>query len=301
MPRTPGAEPDSPRSLLERLRSAPVRVRCFGAREVWHGDRLLEIADPQLLLLLAVHPVTGIQSEKLVDMLWDKLPADVARALRKERFDLRSELRRQVPELSSADPVPGNQIHGQKVVWLDTALVASDVHEFTELLRLARTLEPAAAIVAYEATLALYHGDLLDSSDVPNYRWMYDVEPQVGLTLRSDFRRRHNEARLRLAELLAVGPESGLGRAEELYSGLCAEDLDDERLWIALFRIHERTGSSLGLEGAVRRYRGAQIELGTTEVADIDRVPLPPNLDRLVQQIRQRIGSGAVQPQTAGH
>ena len=225
--RTPGAEPDSPRSLLERLRSAPVRVRCFGAREVWHRDRLLEIADPQLLRLLGVHPVTGIRSEKLVDMLWDKLPADVARALRKERFDLRGELRRQVPEL----------------------------------LRLARTLEPAAAIVAYGAALALYHGDLLDSSDVPNYRWMYDVEPQVGLTLRSDFRRRNNEARLRLAKLLAMGPESGLGRAEELYSGLCAEDLEDERLWIALFRIHERTGSSLGLEGAVRRYRGARSSL----------------------------------------
>jgi hypothetical protein len=63
----------------------------------------------------------------------------------------------------------------------------------------------------------------------------------------------------------------------------------------ALFRIYERTGSSLSLEGAVRRLRNAQVELGTTDVTDIDRVPLPPNLERLVQQIRQRIG-GTVEP-----
>jgi hypothetical protein len=29
-----------------------------------------------------------------------------------------------------------------------------------------------------------------------SYRWMYDADPQVALTLRSDFRRRHKEARL---------------------------------------------------------------------------------------------------------
>ena len=66
-------------------------------------------------------------------------------------------------------------------------------------------------------------------------------------------------------------------------------------LWVALFRIYERTGRSLSLEGAVRRLRNAQVELGTTDVTDIDRVPLPPNLERLVQQIRRRIG-GTVEP-----
>jgi len=62
-----------------------------------------------------------------------------------------------------------------------------------------------------------------------------------------------------------------------------------------LFRIYERTGSSLSLEGAVRRLRNAQVELGTTDATDIDRVPLPPNLERLIQQIRRRIGT-AVEP-----
>jgi DNA-binding SARP family transcriptional activator len=278
------------------LRSAPIRVRCFGARSVWYGDRLVELADPQLLLLLAVHPVTGIQTEALVDMLWDKPPMAVAAALRKERFKLRAEVRHLAPELASVDPVPGNQIHGEKVVWLDASIVASDVHEFTELLRLAEKLEPARAIEHYEAALALYGGDLLDSSDMPNYRWMYNEDPQVALTLRSDFRRRHKEARLRLAELLAAGPEAGLGRAEELYSSLCAEDLDDEHLWIALFRIHERTGSVLSLDATVRRLRGALIELGATEGTDVDHAPLPPNLERIVREIRQRIGGGVPPP-----
>ncbi|MDQ6670906.1 MAG: hypothetical protein M3069_09185 [Chloroflexota bacterium] len=295
----PPVTPTWASSLLRDLRSAPIRVRCFGASEVWHGDRLLKIGDPELLWLLAVHPVTGIKGETVADMLWDVPPEDVAGALRKERSKLRLALRRLVPELP-ADPLPGNAFHGEKVVSLDTSVVSSDVHEFTELLNRAKELKPTEAIEAYEAALALYAGDLLDSFDMLNYRWMYSEDPQIGLMLRSDFRSRHKDARLKLAGLLADGPESGLARAEELYSGLCGEDPENERLWTALFHIHERTGSSLGLESAVQRFRGALVELGTTDVTDIDRVPLPPNLDRLVQQIRRRIGSDAVEPAAGG-
>jgi DNA-binding SARP family transcriptional activator len=285
--------------LVDRLRAAPIRVRCFGAGEAWHGDRLLEIADPELLLLLAVHPVAGIRSEALADMLWgDKVPDDIRAALRKERFNLRGELRRLVPDLA-ADPLPGNQTHGENVVCLDTSLVSSDVQEFTELLNYAEKekLEPAAAIEVYEAALGLYRGDLLDSTNVFSYRWMYNEDPQIALMLRSDLRRRHKETRLRLAELLAQGPEASLARAEELYSDLCAEDPENERLWTALFRIHERTGSVLGLKGAVNRLRGALAELGADGVSDINSVPLPPNLDRIVEAIRSRIENGA-QPTT---
>jgi hypothetical protein len=35
---------------------------------------------------------------------------------------------------------------------------------------------------------------------------------------------------MKLAALLAQGPESGLARAEQLYSGLCGEDFDNENL-----------------------------------------------------------------------
>ena len=201
-------------------------------------------------------------------------------------------LRRLVPDLP-ADPLPGDACNGEKVVLLDTSVVSSDVHEFIEVLDLAHGLKPPDAIEAWP--WALYRGDLLDASDMRKYRWMYDADPQIALGWRGELCAMHKEARLKLAGLLVEGPESGLARAEELYSALCGEDLDNEHLWTALFRIHERTGSSLGLESAVRRFRDAQVELGTTNVTDIDRVPLPPNLERLVQQIRRRIG-GTVEP-----
>ena len=93
-------------ALLQRLRAAPVRVRCFGARSVWHGDRQLEIADTELLLLLAAHPISGIKNESVSDMLWEEEPSDPSAALRKRRYRLRDELRRAVAELSG-DPFPG--------------------------------------------------------------------------------------------------------------------------------------------------------------------------------------------------
>jgi hypothetical protein len=84
-------------------------------------------------------------------MLWENPPNDVARPLRKERYNnLRAELRRLVPELT-ADPLPASQIHGEKVVSLDVSVIASDVHEFTELLRCADRLVGVAAIDALEA------------------------------------------------------------------------------------------------------------------------------------------------------
>jgi len=277
--------------LLRQLRAAPVRVRCFGAREVWSGDRLLHIGDPELLLLLGIHPITGIQSETVVDALFNEEPTDARRALRQRCFRLRRALRRQVPDLKG-DPLPADASHGERVVSLDSTLVSSDVHEFLELLECARRLPREAAIQAYGAALDLYKGDLLDSSDMASYRWMYDEGPQVSLTLCSDYRRLEREGRLHLAGLLAEGEKAELARAAELYTNLCAEDPEDERLWTALFRVHERAGSSLGLESAVRRLRAALAEL-IPEDQDIETVPLPPNLEQLVQQIRGRIGSGA--------
>jgi len=118
-------------SLLRSLQSAPIRVRCFGACEAWYGGRLLKIARPELLLLLAVHPISGIQSELLADMLWNEPKEDPDTALRKPRFKLRRQLHRLVPEVT-ADPVPGSATKGEKVVALDKAVVSSDAHEFTE-------------------------------------------------------------------------------------------------------------------------------------------------------------------------
>ena len=221
-------------------------------------------------------------------MLWEEEPiVDPSRALRKRRQRLRDELRRLAPEVNG-EPLPQDMKHGQRIVTLNPDVVASDVQEFLELLNSARTLEPADAIRAYEAALALYRGDLLDAADMPHFRWMFDGA-QIALTLRSDYQLRQRETRLLLADLLAAGDEDALARSAELYLSLCAETPEDERLWTALFRVHERAGSLLGLQGAERRLRAALAELAPGDV-DVDAVPLPPKLDRLLQEIRLRIG-----------
>jgi hypothetical protein len=274
--------------LLQRLRSAPIRVKCFGGSSVWHGDRKLEISDLELLVLLAVHPVAGIRAVSLADMLWgDRIPSDYVRALRKRRHRLREELTTAVGELAG-DPLPGEQGHGEKVVTVDPTVLASDVHEFVELLKIARTLADQQAIRAYEAALALYAGDLLEGSGVPDYRWLYDGA-DIANTLRADYQRMQQEARLHLAALLAAGREEGLIRAAELYTGLCGENPEDERLWVSLFRVHERAGSLLGLQSAERRLRQWLVELATFDDVDVETVTLPPKLDRLLQEIRAHL------------
>jgi hypothetical protein len=124
------------------------------------------------------------------------------------------------------------------------------------------------------------------------YAWLYDDEG-IALTLRSDYRRLHHDARLHLADLLVAGPTTGLARAADLYIQLCAEDPEDERLWIALFRVHERAGNVLGLDSSVRRLRAALCELSSGNV-DPEKVPIPPNLERVLAEIRRRMGGANV-------
>jgi hypothetical protein len=88
-----------------------------------------------------------------------------------------------------------------------------------------------------------------------------------------------------VSELRAAGTsEADLLRAQELYAGLTAERLDDERLWAALFRVCGRLGDQLSLDLSERRLRTALVELGVGE--DADTVPLPPSLDRVLQEMR---------------
>jgi hypothetical protein len=286
--------------LIQQLRAAPIRVQCFGARDVRYRDRLLwpngeAEADKswELFILLAVHRITGVQSESLVDMIWgDGTPRDTARALRQRRWRAREELRRLAPDLVG-EPMPTDASRNTSQVYsLNPAVVRSDVHLFLELIQRAKSLGSADAIQAYEEALALYRGDLLESSDVPNYPWLYDGE-SIALTLRSDYRRQHHDARLHLADLLAAGPADGLPRAAELYIELCGEEPEDERLWIALFRVHERAGDVLGLDSSVRQLRSALCELATGET-DPDSVSIPPNLERSILQTRASISGKQV-------
>src|SRR5579872_5177686 len=89
----------------------------------------------------------------------------------------------------------------------------------------------------------------------------------------------------------SAGDDSGLFHAAELYTVLCGEESEDERLWIGLFRVYERAGDLLGLGRAERQLRQSLAELAPTNVSvNPDTVTLPPKLDRLLQQIRVRLG-----------
>jgi hypothetical protein len=103
-----------PRSdLLRQLDQAPLRLRCFGTRGVWLGERRIwpspeavEDTGWELVVVLGIHPVAGVQTETLADVIWDEdTPDDPGTVLRKRRGRLRNELKRLVPELEP-DPLP---------------------------------------------------------------------------------------------------------------------------------------------------------------------------------------------------
>jgi hypothetical protein len=101
----------------------------------------------------------------------------------------------------------------------------------------------------------------------------------------------HQQARRRLADLLAAGrTDQELARAEELYISLVATDALDHRLWEALARLHGARKDLLGLEATFRRLRRALVELG--EGDDPDRVPIPPTLKRVFDEVRASLLAG---------
>jgi nucleoid-associated protein YgaU len=289
------AKPESvrPRSdLLRQLDTAPLRLRCFGTRGVWRGERQLwpgseavEDTGWELVVLLGVHPVAGIQAETLADMIWDEeTPPDPGSVLRKRRRRLRLELKRLVAELD-LDPLPTDP--KGRVYRLDPGVIASDVHKFVELASWAKSLPRSDAIAAYEEALALYRGDLLDSVAVPTYAWLYDGA-SLATTLRPDYRRLHEDVRLRLADLYATGrSEEELGRAVDLYTELTAERPDDDRRWTALLRAQGCRGDAMGLEVSLRRLRTALVELGQGDRAESVRLPL--NVQRVLDEVRAQM------------
>ena len=141
---------------------------------------------------------------------------------------------------------------------------------------------PDDAVGAYEEALDLYRGDLLERPDVPDYRWLDDGPRLVDLRIR--YANMHRQARRHLADLLAKGTGDRLDRAEKLYIGLAEDDPLDHRLWEALARVHGRRNDLLGLEATVRRLRSALAELGEGE--ELDRVPVPPALERVFAEVR---------------
>ena len=238
----------------------------------------------ELLVFLGVQDPSGVRAEVLGDSFWEE-DDDEARPdrLKKRRYRLRLALKRLVPTLEGDALARMDKQH--PVYRLNTAVIESDVHRFLKLLEEARWLPPENAVGAYEEALELYRGHLLDRPDVPPYRWL-DDGPRL-VDLRVKYARLQQQARRRLADLLANGSDQQLGRAQELYIGLAEEDPLDHRLWEALARLHGRRNDLLGLEATARRLRSALVELGEGE--DPERVPMPPALERVFAEVRMSL------------
>ena len=271
-----------------------LRARFLGARELLYDGKLVwplpgdpDEAAMELLVFLGVQDPSGVRAEVIGDSFWEE-DDDEARAdrLKKRRYRLRLALKRLVPTLEG-DPLA--RMDKQHPVYrLNPTVIETDVHRFLKLVEEARSVPPDEAVAPYEEALELYRGDLLDRADVPPYRWL-DEGPRL-LDLRVKYARLQQQARRRLADLLASGTDRQLARAEELYIGLAEDDPLDHRLWEALARLHGRRSDLLGLEATARRLRSALVELGEGE--DPERVPMPPALERVFVEVRASLVNG---------
>ena len=200
-----------------------------------------------------------------------------------------------VPDLG--DPIPKGSPTIPAV--LDPSVVASDVHRFLELLRLARSAPREQAMAAWEAAVDLYKGDLLERADVPLWFWLYDG-PTVAGGLRTEYRQLCLGARRNLADLYAAeNGDAELRRARELYIGLTGELAEDarldEQLWVALFRTDGRRGERLGLDASVRRLRNVLAELAEDGDGP-DAIAIPPGLGRVIDEVRVQLSTNGRGP-----
>jgi len=281
-PGQPGSEVRSP--SVPAVPRPRFRARFLGTREFTFDGVLIPYESPmELLVFLGVQDPSGARPSVVSDSLWDEDEDEEMRSdrVRKLRYRMGRALKRLIPELDGDPVAPLDKQH--PVYRLNLAVIETDVHRFLKLLREAESLGPEDAAAAYEEALELYRGDMLDRPDVPSYRWI-DDGPRL-VDLRVKYARMQQQARRRLADLLTkAGTGDGLARAEELYIGLAGDDPLDHRLWEALARLHGRRNDLLGLEATVRRLRSALAELGEGE--DVDRVPVPPTLERVFAEVR---------------
>src|SRR5712692_9763139 len=91
---------------------------------------------------------------------------------------------RAVPGLPEGAPLEADT---GRIYRLDTDLVASDAHQFTKLLRIARS-ERTSALGILEQAYGVYEADLFDSPTAPPFTWPIDPGDD-GTSLRQRYRK----------------------------------------------------------------------------------------------------------------
>jgi DNA-binding SARP family transcriptional activator len=255
--------PETPVTEAQLATPGPrLQVFCFGGprvlyngRQVWPGHPAGDIKPWEFLLYLACQPSEGVARDEAVAALWpDDDVDDPGHRIRQLRYRLRALLGEK--KGSSRD----DGMSGSARLRLDPGVIYSDAQEFLDLVRSKRTTpSPSDVMIArLERVRALYSGDLLDGPDVRRYAWAEDRD-ESGVTLREHFRRLYQSATLSLAELYAA--DDHLAAAIDTYHDLAELDPGDERVWLALFRIHARRGDRPALLREERRMRAALHQL----------------------------------------
>ena len=131
----------------------------------------------------------------------------------------------------------------------------------------------------------------LDGPEARRYAWVDDRDGS-GVTLREHFRRLFQNASIRLAELYAEAEL--LDCAIALYRDMTELDPADERLWLALFRLHARCGNRSALIDEEERLRqtlralAEDLEVLDTPGADEPSEDLMDEYRRLLAGLRER-------------
>jgi DNA-binding SARP family transcriptional activator len=234
--------------------AAPIRIVCFGGPRISYGDRALwpspvftnERKSLELFLFLAASDPEGVDRDAVGNALWPDVDiADTAGSLRQLRRRLRLVLARAAPGLPEEAPFTADT---GRILRLDRAIVWTDVHEFTELSRTARTVERSAAVGMLERARGLATAGFFESPSAPPYSWAIDPGPD-GTSLRQQLRRSFEDVTFRLGELYTAEPNgSRANEAIEIFESLLEREKQDERVWRALFRARAARGDRAGLE-----------------------------------------------------
>jgi DNA-binding SARP family transcriptional activator len=257
------SEPIGPREDLPPPTpvTPPIQVFCFGpprvecaGQQVWPKGSGGEAKPWEFLLYLACQPAEGVSVDETVEALW---PEDDEADNAPHRFrQLRYRLRQRLNTLPGAPETDGICLENG-TLQLDPGLVHSDAQEFLTIARSARITPGPSAVPLCEQARALFTGDLLEGPDARRYGWV-DERDSSGVTLREHFRRLFQQTSIKLAELYA---SAGDPAAIELYEELTEIDPGDERLWLALFRLHAQRGDRPALIRADQRMRAALREM----------------------------------------
>jgi len=218
----------------ERPSEPRIEIRAFGVSRVTVGDKLIGKSDwgtnvaKELFFLLLENP-KGLFKEKALEIFWLKKPMDAASKIFNTTT---SRLRHIIPNML-------NNSNGLYAVRPE--LYSNyDVARFEEWIERAQDAKGVTErIEAYQAAVALYHGDFLE-----------ECYSDWAMSIRTRLRQKYLNALVVLAQLYER--HGDVNKAMEYYQTLLEKDRDREEIYREVMRLQFKQGDRVA---AVRTYR----------------------------------------------